>query len=289
MTRPPTELSHSRMKALKCPFQYQARYIRLIPDTGGEPALKGRIGHEVAAEYIGHLARTHRGRDLDAYTDIIMRRTQPLPQHLADDILSVGECFFAGFELDHRAERHATELLLAVGEDFSARPDVVRDDSGAVALVTEDLVTGRLDYLATYKGGSKSLICDFKMGQEHLHYDSAAHSAQLQLYAALDFWCNPQRQEVEVMLWGVKYGRGNVSKYTYSREACTSEAMTRVLVARATLDALYDIYGDEEWPATPQEATTCQFCPVVSGCPHNLRLLPAVFETPLQAKARRKR
>jgi len=288
VTRPPMQLSNSRIKALFCAWMFQQRYVHGCGDYTSTPAYKGRVLHKLAEDYIAHLNRSRRTRDMDWYTDRILKAVESEPPHIAQDILDVGEMFVTAFRLDKRADSHQTELTLAVNRKYEP-VEVELDDDGNVVNLTEDIITGRLDYQAVYKRGKRSEIWDFKMGEEHLGPGAASANPQLQLYAALDFWHHPEREAVDIKLWGVKYGFKNSADYRYTREHATTEAQRRCEWAFRKLDALYDLLADNPWPVQPDVPGTCQWCSVCDRCPRNVALLPLVFQTPLAILTSRKK
>lgn len=277
-------LSNSRMKSLWCPCQFQMRYLRPWVERSSIPALKGKIGHRGAEFYIAHLARKHWKRDFEAYTRIMLDLTKDEPPHIAEPVLQVAERFVQGWMLDTRAKLHRSEVVLVVDRDHQPATDFSSDDDGNLYPMDRDLVSGRLDYQAVYRGGTRSSIWDFKMGELHVDLDAAKHNPQLQLYAALDFWHNPERESVEVVIWGVKYGTSNLSRFTYGRQHACQEEAERIERNFDKLDTLYSLLPDDDWPALAVNYETCRYCPIAHICPPNVRDIEDLMAGPRVVK-----
>jgi hypothetical protein len=290
--RPPAALSYSRLRRLECPLSYYMQYM--TPGFSyfqGVQALKGSLGHAIAAEYIPHLDRKRRRRDFDAYAEIIERHLQGYPRYIADAVRSVGEVFVGVFEWDRTAEQHQTEFLLVVDRDYKPTDEYRLDDEGHVHPTTKDICVGRIDYRFTKSAGRSATIWDLKMGEEHSHLDAAMQSWQGQIYCALDFWCNPQRERNIFRLWGVKYGRKNVSDWEYRQpDTACIPARERFELGFERLDALHLLTElGEPWPARDEAPETCKYCPVPGHCPFNQDTIAELMQRDIIVKPRKKR
>lgn len=292
MQRPFLALSHSQIKASFCPQLYKARYIDATgPEPTSRQALKGTIGHAIAAEYIAALYRLRKTRSYDLYTEILMRHIEPYDDEIKDAVQAVGRFFVDGFVLRKNALYHRTELLLAMTRDFEPvavtavgapgemPPQVSPDETQHVYLWDDALhrvidppcdgFTGKLDYICPFKRGREIDLYDWKMGEEHVTEAAVRRDPQGLGYACLLFANNPDCQTVNFIKWGVKYGAGNKASVSWSRDQAFDLFKPRLELAFARITALYEgMPVGTRWPAWPFP-TPCDYCSVALDCDKN--------------------
>ena len=140
--------------------------------------------------------------------------------------------------------------------------------------------------------GGKVLGGDFKGGEEHVDPGDAEANLQLQFYAALWFWLHPECEEVEVVIWGVKYGFKNKDHYIYHREQACDLVAARIEAGFDKLDALHAAYApipDADWPALAVCHLTCTYCPVTYLCPPNVADVAEIMAGDYYIKPRKPR
>lgn len=292
MPRPPMSLSYSRLRALPCPFRFEHEYLAETRSRFQSiAALRGTYGHGIAEEYIPHLARKNKRRDYDAFAEIVERHLAGVPYWIAQPVRDTAETFVSVFELDKTAESHQTEILLVVDRDFKPTDEYELDADMHVHATTKDIFTGRIDYRLVKSAARYALLWDFKTGELHSHADAARESWQGQLYCALDFWCNPERERNTFRLWGVKYGRRNVSDWDYPHpETACEPARQRIEQGFARLDALWMLRElGEPFPARDEEAGTCQYCPLPGRCPLNMEVMEELLQREIIVKPRKRK
>lgn len=287
--RPFLALSHSQIKASFCPQLYKARYIDATgPEPTSRQALKGTIGHAIAAEYIAALYRFRWTKSLDLYTEILMRHIEPYDDEIKDAVQAVGRFFVDGFVLRKNALYHRTELLLAMTRDFEPvavtavgapgemPPQVSPDETQHVYLWDDALhrvidppcdgFTGKLDYICPFKRGRECDITDFKLGQLHVTPQMVRKDPQLMLYAALWLANNPDCERVNVILWGVAYGAQNKADFTWTRETAYPLVKARGDLAFQRISTCYEVMpAGEPWPPLPFPVS-CEWCSMALQC-----------------------
>ena len=272
MSRPPIELSNSRLNLLEsCAFTFQQRHLRPHKDPGSERSRFGRCCHAYFDADISHRVRKNRKQDWEA-SGLIAERV--FKAGLADGLLTddnyeeamrIANIFSGAFTLNRKGS-HYTERVLVVNKDWQPM-DVEYDyDAHCVKGVSEDLISGIPDYIRISSRGDFAEIWDFKSGEEHVQAGSALGSSQGQLYTAMLMAHYPSIEKADFILWGVKYGFGNKDSASYTR-AVIDDAKARTDAGFSLLDSLHLVYGEKDWPASGQSHDTCSYCPVRERCP----------------------
>lgn len=289
MTRPPIELHHSALELFLCPWRLQQIKVRGIEEPETFYTLVGTKGHVIACVY-GKLCYKYRKQtDLDAFEPIVQQVLATVDPELHEDIRDVvggldrRGGFLPKFKLNKGSE-YVFEQRMAINRDYEPcspvceccggdgieiMPDIAKTPitcrvCNGTGLPPYDIVAFTADRVEIKEGGRHVEITDYKMGFKRFDYDEAIYNAQLLLYAALWFWTHPECEEVVVQIWAPRFN--DSSSHAYTRETALPPARERIEAGFTAIEILYDLYGDNDWPAECGSDNR-RFCGLSGSCP----------------------
>ena len=248
------ELSYTRRKALACPYSFKRLYGNGESTASQMDAQAGIVGHDLIAAYIEHLGRRHRQRDTDW---LIKRFDAEMKDHhpYIREFLEAPLARFMQSYVHRREIKHLVEMEYWATADGKPLPMLPPG-----APLPCDCYHGRADWIEIEYAGEKAVVHDHKLGfnRSFLQMHSQ-NNEQLQGYCWLYLIHHPECKTIVGAIHPWRF-TSNPIYGSWSRDHLM-EIMPAIL--KPDFDrvrALYEQYGDNDWPAEADYETVCRWC-----------------------------
>lgn len=257
----PARLSYTRCNALFCPAMYQAYYLRGVPETSSEEADRGKLLHEIAAEYNRRLSKystpkRQLNRASNMFRDVYNEHTKLVSFKEYEDMQEIGDNFVEMYTRDPSTLHTHVEYEMAVTRDFEQL-----DISKAIyptGLARMDCFTGIADLLLRLNDEITGILYDWKMGNQFFDMFEAQGNRQLQGYAYLAFKTHPELERILATLLAPKFRQ--ISTADFKRELLIPQFEEYLAGQWYKVDLLRKKYGSWDWPAQVNYDLACKWC-----------------------------